>query len=144
MVNTRNQCEASASQQHEAHPEHEAPPPPTLAQAITVLLDNRNQQTELMRLIADNTSRPGGRQAHQGPPQNSTYRDFLVTHLPVFTEAAEPLEADYWLRTVEAKFGLIRYTEHQKTLYAVQQLQGSAGTWWANYIASRPQGHQVP
>jgi hypothetical protein len=48
------------------------------------------------------------------------YSDFLVTHPPVFPEAMDPLEADSWLRMTEPKFGLLRCSETQKTLFAAQ------------------------
>jgi hypothetical protein len=70
--------------------------------------------------------------------------DFLATHPPVFANAINPLEADSWLRTTESKFGLLHYTEYQKTLYAVQQLRGTAGAWWASYIATLLVDHHVP
>jgi hypothetical protein len=70
--------------------------------------------------------------------------DFLATHPPVFADATDPLEADSWLRTTESKFGLLNCTEYQKTLYAVQQLKGSAGAWWATYTAALPSDHHVP
>jgi hypothetical protein len=41
-------------------------------------------------------------------------------------------------------FGLLHYTEYQKTLYAVQHLTGAAGAWWASYIATLPNDHHVP
>jgi hypothetical protein len=64
-------------------------------------------------------------------------------HLPLFTEAGEPLEADHWLRVMESKFGLLRCTEEQKTLFTTQQLRGDASAWWANYTATRPTDYQV-
>jgi hypothetical protein len=44
---------------------------------------------------------------------------------------------------VEQKFMLIRCTETQKPLFAAQQLRGPADTWWANFSAIQPVGHQV-
>jgi hypothetical protein len=44
---------------------------------------------------------------------------------------------------MEQKFGLIRCTEIQKPLFTAQQLRGPAGTWWANFSAIQPVGHQV-
>jgi hypothetical protein len=38
-------------------------------------------------------------------------------HPPLFTEAGEPLETDHWFQKMESKFGLLRYTEVQKTLF---------------------------
>jgi hypothetical protein len=51
----------------------------------------------------------------------------LVTHLPIFAEVMDPLEVDKWLCMTESKFGLLHYTEYQKTLYMAQQLRDSAG-----------------
>jgi hypothetical protein len=56
----------------------------------------------------------------------------------------DPLEADSWLHTTEFKFGLLHCTEYQKTLYAAQQLRGAAGSWWASYITTLPDGHHIP
>jgi hypothetical protein len=43
---------------------------------------------------------------------DSSYADFLVTHLPLFSELTDLLEADNWLCTTESKFGLLHYTEY--------------------------------
>jgi hypothetical protein len=45
---------------------------------------------------------------------------------------------------MESKFGLLRYTKVQKTLFTAQQLRGDANAWWANYTATRPANYQVP
>jgi hypothetical protein len=45
---------------------------------------------------------------------------------------------------MEFKFGLLCYTEVQKTLFTAQQLQGDASAWWANYTATHPADYQVP
>jgi hypothetical protein len=74
----------------------------------------------------------------------TTYNDFVATHPPLFTEAGEPLEANHWLRMMKSKFGLLRCTEGQKTLFTVQQLWGDASVWWANYTATCPMDYQVP
>jgi hypothetical protein len=44
---------------------------------------------------------------------------------------------------MESKFGLLRCTEVQKTLFAVQQLWGDASAWWTNYTITRPADYQV-
>jgi hypothetical protein len=74
----------------------------------------------------------------------TTYSDFAATHPPLFTEAGEPLDASHWLQVMESKFGLLRCTEVQKTLFTAQQLRGDASAWWANYTATRPTDYQVP
>jgi hypothetical protein len=94
----------------------------------------------LWQLMAN--SARGGNGARNAPTP-ITYDDFAGTHLPLFTEAGEPLEADHWLRVMETKFGLLRCTEVQKTLFATQQLCGDASAWWANYTVTRPADYQV-
>jgi hypothetical protein len=69
--------------------------------------------------------------------------DFSETRPPLFVKAEDPLEADEWIRVIEQKFGLLRCTETQKPLFAAQQLRGPASTWWGNYVAIQPAGHQV-
>jgi hypothetical protein len=58
----------------------------------------------------------------------TTYSEFLATDPSTFAEAGEPLEVDHWLHTIESKFRLLHCTEHQKTLFIVQQLLENACT----------------
>jgi hypothetical protein len=44
--------------------------------------------------------------------------DFSETRPPLFVKAEDPLEADEWIRIIEQKFGLLRSSETQKTLFA--------------------------
>jgi hypothetical protein len=97
----------------------------------------------LLRQLIANSAR-GGNGARNAPTlAPTTYDDFATTHPPLFTEAGEPLEVDHWLRVMESKFGLLCYTEVQKTLFTVKQLRGDASAWWANYTATCPADYQV-
>jgi hypothetical protein len=119
IVNTRNRRAGVENSQGNGNP----PPPPSLAQAIASILESRDEQTKLLRQLMANSTR-GGNGARNAPAlAPTTYNDFAATHPPLFTEAGEPLEADHWLRVMESKFGLLRCTEVQKTLFTVQQLQ---------------------
>jgi hypothetical protein len=71
------------------------------------------------------------------------YHEFSATRPPLFIKVEDPLEADEWIRVMEQKFGLVRCTKTQKPLFAAQQLRGPASTWWANFVAVQPAGHQV-
>jgi hypothetical protein len=62
---------------------------------------------------------------------------------PLFVKAEDPLEADEWIRVIEQKFGLLQCTKTQKPLFVTQQLRGPANTWWGNYVAIQPAGHQI-
>jgi hypothetical protein len=147
MVRTRtsedsilNIPEGSVGRGHDQVPRGGAPPPPPVSLEQLLAMQN-----ELLRRLIENDERRGTecqQPCHQ--ERDSSYSDFLATHPPVFTDATNPLEADSWLCTIESKFGLLRRTEYQKTLYAAQQLRGVARAWWASYIATLPNDHHVP
>jgi hypothetical protein len=97
-------------------PPRPLPPPVSIKQLLTT-------QNELMRMLVDSDARCGvGHPPHHRQEMDSSYSDFLVTHPPVFAKLTDPLESDNWLSTIESKFGLLHYTEYQKTLYTAQQL----------------------
>jgi hypothetical protein len=50
----------------------------------------------------------------------TSYTDFLAMHPPTFVKAIDSQEADNWLRIIESKFGLLHYTEIQKTMFVAQ------------------------
>jgi hypothetical protein len=116
MVNTCNERGDVEVHQQNRNP----PPPPTLVQAIASILESRNEQIELLRqLVASFTPTRGGNGARNAPAlAPTTYGDFAATHLSIFTEAGETLEADHSLRAIESKFGLLRCTELQQILFA--------------------------
>jgi hypothetical protein len=97
-----------------------------------------------MRRLIENDERR--RTEHQQPrhqERDSLYSDTMATHPPVFANVIDPLEADSWHRTTESMFELVHCIEYQKTLYIVHQLRGTAGAWWASYIATLPDDHHV-
>jgi hypothetical protein len=102
---------------------------------------SRDEQTELLRQLVANSTRCGNEA--RNAPAPTTYNDFAATHLPLFTEAGEPLESNHWLQMMESKFGLLRCTEVQKTLFTTQQLRGDTNEWWANYTATHLTDYQM-
>jgi hypothetical protein len=140
MVNSRN----GRGDPEPAHPNRNLPPPPTLAQAIALIIESRDEQTELLRQLVANSTL-GGYGARNAPTSSpTTYGNFMATHPMLFTEAGEPLKTVHWLRVIESMFGLLHCMEVQKTLFAMQQLRGDANTWLVNYVATHPTDYQVP
>jgi hypothetical protein len=91
MVNTHNR----RGDPEPAHPNGNPPLLPTLAQAIALILESRDEQTELLQQLVANSAR-GGYGARNTPASASTtYGEFAATHLPLFIEAGEPLEANH-------------------------------------------------
>jgi hypothetical protein len=91
MVNTRNGRAGAESSQGNGNP----PPPPSLTQAITSILESRDEKTELLHQLVANSARGGNGVRNAPAPAPTTYGDFAATHPLLFTEAGEPLEADH-------------------------------------------------
>jgi hypothetical protein len=88
MVNTHNGRARAKSAQGNRN----LPPLPSFAQAIASILESRDEQIELLRQLMANSAH-GSNGARNAPtPALTTYSDFAATHLPLFTEAGEPLE----------------------------------------------------
>jgi hypothetical protein len=135
--------EGYARRGHGQIPRGDSPPPPppppiSLEQLLAM-------QNDLMRRLVENDERRGAeRQQSRHQERDFSYSDFLATHPPVFADATDPLEADSWLRTIESKFGLLHYTEYQKTMYVAQQHRNAVVAWWASNITTLPEDHHVP
>jgi hypothetical protein len=134
MPNTRrtvyDATEAGGSATGNENRDPPPPPPPYtpkqfFAQFLGSQRNMENMQPNMeavLRHIADNTRRGlnlGGLKANQ----YSSFKDFMSTRPPIFKEAAEPLDAEEWMNTMEDKFCVMRMTEVLKTEYAAHLLQ---------------------
>jgi hypothetical protein len=147
MVRTRSgkgeydEVPESSNHRREAfHPFEPPPSPPTPPTSLEQLLAPLNAIVQGLTAIDERQA--GQSQQHQ-QLQESSYFDFLVTQPPEFTKTTYPLEANHWLHVTESKFKLLRCSKFQKTLFAAQQLRGSASAWWATYIGTIRDNHQV-
>jgi hypothetical protein len=113
MVTTRRinpgAARASGSGNQEGDQEASVPPPPpfTPEQFFTQFLgaqrnmENLQQNMEVELCNISNNTRHGQHQEAHGVNQYSSFKDFMDTMPPIFKEAAEPLEADEWINTME-------------------------------------------
>jgi hypothetical protein len=71
------------------------------------------------------------------PPQQSRDRraDFLRGHPLTFSHAADPLQADDCLRSVESQLDVAQCDDRERVIYAAGQLRGSSLDWWESYPA---------
>jgi hypothetical protein len=111
-------------------------PPTSLEQLLTPL-------NAIMQKLTSIDERQAGQSQQHRHIQESSYFDFLATQPLEFTEMTDPLEANHWLHVTESKFKLLHCSEFQKTLFAAQQLCGSASAWWAMYTTAIQDNHQV-
>jgi hypothetical protein len=107
---TQSQDAVGTSSGRESTP-NPPPVPPTLAEAIVVLVKATANNTRFLReMVGQQFQQQGGRGYQQGPCETS-YLDFSETRPPLFVKAEDPLEADEWIRVIEQKFGLLRCSE---------------------------------
>jgi hypothetical protein len=136
----------------EPQPEPQLPPPPPLTAEVffaQFLGSQRNAEQsqrnmeDFLRTIAENVQRGNNQGGGHGVNQYSNFKDFMDTRPPIFKEAAEPLDAEEWINTMEDKFRVLRLTEVLKTEYAAHQLQGPAGMWWKHHRTTFPPNAQI-
>jgi hypothetical protein len=67
-----------------------------------------------------------------------------MRHL-LFTKAKEPLEADSFIRALEAKLSVfvLPCSKENKVSFAAQQLRGEALIWWEYFKSMQPLGHRI-
>jgi hypothetical protein len=64
------------------------------------------------------------------------HREFMSHRPLVFTHAADPLDADDWLKTMGKMLTTAQCDDREKVLFATGRLQGTAGACWDAYVAS--------
>jgi hypothetical protein len=114
-----------------------------LAEAIVALVNATADNTRFLREMAGNQFQQQGGRAYLQGPHETSYLDFSETRPPLFVKAEDPLEDDECVQVMEQKFGLLRCTETEKSLFAAQQLRGPVSTWWENFVAIQPAVHQI-
>jgi hypothetical protein len=75
----------------------------------------------------------------------TTYSQFIGMKPPTFTKAEEPLDADAWVRAIEAKFSafVLPCSEEHKARFAALQLRGKALMWWEHFKTMQPAGQEI-
>jgi hypothetical protein len=70
-------------------------------------------------------------------------KSFIRLTPPVFSYSTEPLDADYWLRTIERKLEVAHAAQADWVTFAAYHLEGAAGSWWENFLLLQPANHVV-
>jgi hypothetical protein len=109
-------------------------------------------QTEVLRQILQ-TQQQIAQQMNRGPPheanherpnQVTTYAQFIAMKPLTFSKAEDPLEAEAWIKAIEAKFSafVLPCSEENIANFAALQLRGEALMWW-DHFKSMQRGHAV-
>jgi hypothetical protein len=125
------------------------PPPPPMTPVETFMAT----QTEVLRQILQTQQqiaqqmqqRPPMGVNHDGPQMVTTYSQFIGMKPPTFTRAEEPLDADTWVRAIEAKFSafVLPCPEEHKARFAALQLRGEPLMWWEHFNTMQLAGHEI-
>jgi hypothetical protein len=74
----------------------------------------------------------------------ATYSQFIRMKPLTFTKVEEPLDADAWVRAIEAKFSaFVPCSEEHKASFVALQLRGEALMWWEHFKTMQPTGHEI-
>ncbi|KAL3721728.1 hypothetical protein ACJRO7_034123 [Eucalyptus globulus] len=73
---------------------------------------------------------PGNVVVERERPMHKLDEQFLKLNPPRFTGAGDLKATVLWIQDLEKAFALLSYTEEEKVVLAVYQLQGNASTWW--------------
>jgi hypothetical protein len=100
-------------------------------------------QTEVLRHILQtqqqiaqqmNRGPPHGAN-HEGPNQVTTYAQFIGMKPLTFSKAKDPLEAEAWIKAIEAKFSafVMPCSEKNKANSVALELRGETFMWWDHF-----------
>jgi hypothetical protein len=106
-----------------------------MVQLMAMYEANRADNMRLLERIERNTA--------QRQNERVTIRDFIRLTPPVFCHSPEPLDADYWLRTIERKLEAAHVAQADWVTFAAYHLEGAAGAWWENFLVMQPAEHAV-
>jgi hypothetical protein len=96
---------------------------------------NRADNIRLLERIEQNTARCQDDQVGM--------RDFNRLIPPVFSYSTEPLDVDYWLRTIERKLQATHVAQADWATFAAYHLECAASSWWENFLAMQTAEHVV-
>ncbi|CAN6204207.1 unnamed protein product [Urochloa humidicola] len=94
-----------------------------------------------MTLLQTLTASVNNMQANQGANnQNqlprSKHQEFISNRPPTFSHAADPLQAEDWLKTVNKMLDIAQCNDREKVMYSSRRLEGTASDWWDAYVAT--------
>jgi hypothetical protein len=128
----RRAQQEQAALQDESPKQQQLPPPPPMTIEQMFLM-----QTQAVQAIGQTLA--AIQQQQQPPPQPQMPRDkraeFMRGHPPVFAHSSDPMDAEYWLRTVERELHTAQCDDKEKVLYGSRLLRGATQSWWESYLA---------
>jgi hypothetical protein len=69
-------------------------------------------------------------------PPRDKHQEFMSHKPPTFSNSADPLQADDWLKSVDKMLNIAQCSDREKVLYASGRLTGPTADWWDAYCAA--------
>jgi hypothetical protein len=66
-------------------------------------------------------------------PPRDKHQEFMSHKPPTFSNSADPLQADDWLKFVDKMLNVAQCSDREKVLYASGRLTGPTADWWDAY-----------
>ncbi|XP_014660173.1 uncharacterized protein LOC106804148 [Setaria italica] len=111
--------------------------------AKTQLLTNLANTMAAMQAQMNNNNNNNNNNNQQQPLPRDKHREFM-SHKPLtFSHSPDPLDADYWLKTVEKMLNITQCSNREKVLYASGHLEGPAADWWDAYTTTHANANGI-
>jgi hypothetical protein len=69
-------------------------------------------------------------------PPRDKHKEFMSHKPPTFSNFADPLQADDWLKSVDKMLNIAQCSDKEKVLYASGRLTGPMADWWDAYCTA--------
>jgi hypothetical protein len=69
-------------------------------------------------------------------PPRDKHREFTSHKPTTFSNSADPLQANDWLKSMDKMFNIAQCSDREKVLYASGRLTGPTMDWWDAYCAA--------
>jgi hypothetical protein len=142
MVNARSGPRNNSNQHSQQLPP--PPPNPDMEQFIAAHMQLLKGLTTSVQQIQQNQQNQQHQHQQQHAPQaRDKHRDFMSHHLPAFSHAVHPLDADDWLKVIRKKLDITQCNDQEKVLYALGRLEGAASDWWDAFTAAHANANAI-
>jgi hypothetical protein len=80
---------------------------------------------------------------HAPPPPPNKHKEFMSHHPHTYSHSVDPLDADYWLKTINKMLNITQCNDREKVLYASRRLEGAASDRWDAYTAAHAAANTI-
>src|SRR6187399_1666122 len=114
------------------------PPPPPPPEYMAAVMQTLDMQRQVLQGMLNQIPQANANAQHQ--PAAITLQEFLRLNPTVFRSAANPLDADDWLRDIFFELDSAAVSPDNYVKFATYFLKGPAAQWWDTHRNTVPAG----